>query len=290
MNLPKFNETFMPILEVLSDGVAIHHRELIKRVRDRYYSNLPQELLQQRTKSGEILIENRIAWGKSYLKKGGLVHYPKRGMVQITDGGMAASKKGVTLGDLESNLLEFYAEEKAKDGPPQETERQSPQDLIDSGVSAIEAQTKSELLEKLQELDPFYFEKVILILLKRMGYGDFIETSKSGDGGVDGIIDEDKLGLEKIYIQAKRYTDKKVRETDIRNFIGAMSGDTRKGVFVTTSTFDAAACTKAREAHHTIILIDGARLVDLMYQYNVGVQVRSVYEIKDVDADFFETS
>jgi len=162
--------------------------------------------------------------------------------------------------------------------------------MIDSGVSAIEAQTKSDLLERLRELDPFYFEKVILILLKKMGYGEFIETSKSGDGGVDGIIDEDKLGLEKIYIQAKRYTDKKVRETDIRNFIGAMSGDTRKGVFVTTSSFDAAASKKAREAHHTIILIDGDRLVDLMYQYNVGVQVRSLYEIKDVDADFFETS
>ena len=287
MNLPKFNETFMPILETLTDGVAIHHRELIKRVRDRYYSQLPQELLQQRTKSGEILIENRIAWGKSYLKKGGLVHYPKRGMVQITDAGMAAGKQGVTLADLESNLLEFYAEEKTKDGPAQEVKRQSPQDMIDSGVSAIEAQTKSDLLERLRELDPFYFEKVILILLKKMGYGEFIETSKSGDGGVDGIIDEDKLGLEKIYIQAKRYTDKKVRETDIRNFIGAMSGDTRKGVFVTTSSFDAAASKKAREAHHTIILIDGDRLVDLMYQYNVGVQVRSLYEIKDVDADFF---
>ena len=290
MNLPKFNETFMPILETLTDGIAIHHRELIKRVRDRYYSQLPQELLQQRTKSGEILIENRIAWGKSYLKKGGLVHYPKRGMVQITDAGMEAGKQGVTLADLESNLLEFYAEEKTKDGPAQEVKRQSPQDMIDSGVSAIEAQTKSDLLERLRELDPFYFEKVILILLKRMGYGEFIETSKSGDGGVDGIIDEDKLGLEKIYIQAKRYTDKKVRETDIRNFIGAMSGDTRKGVFVTTSSFDAAASKKAREAHHTIILIDGDRLVDLMYQYNVGVQVRSLYEIRDVDADFFETS
>jgi restriction system protein len=271
MNLPKFNETFMPILETLRDGVAIHHRELIKQVRDRYYSQLPQELLQQRTKSG-------------------LVHYPKRGMVQITDAGMAAGKQGVTLADLESNLLEFYAEEKTKDGPAQEVMRQSPQDMIDSGVSAIEAQTKSDLLERLRDLDPFYFEKVILIILKRMGYGEFIETSKSGDGGVDGIIDEDKLGLEKIYIQAKRYTDKKVCETDIRNFIGAMSGDTRKGVFVTTSSFDAAASQKAREVHHTIILIDGDRLVDLMYQYNVGVQLSSLYEIKDVDADFFETS
>ena len=159
-----------------------------------------------------------------------------------------------------------------------------------TGFSAIEAQTKSELLEKLRVLDPYYFEKVILILLKRMGYGDFVETSKSGDGGIDGIIDEDKLGLEKIYIQAKRYTDNKVRENDIRNFIGAMSGDARKGVFVTTSGFDDKARKKAHEAHHKIILVDGERLVDLMYQYNVGVQVRNQYEVKEVDSDFFEVS
>ena len=102
----------------------------------------------------------------------------------------------------------------------------------------IENEIKNELLEKLKELDPFYFEKVILILLKKMGYGDFVETSKTGDGGIDGIINEDKLGLDKIYIQAKRYGENKVREKDIRNFIGAMSGDTQKGVFVTTSSFD----------------------------------------------------
>jgi restriction system protein len=121
-----------------------------------------------------------------------------------------------------------------------------------------------------------------------MGYGDFIETSKSGDGGIDGIINEDKLGLEKIYTQAKRYNENKVREKDIRNFIGAMSGDTSKGVFITTSTFDDAAIKKAKEAHHRIILIDGLKLVDLMNQYNVGVQVKTVYEVKELDNDFFE--
>ena len=109
-------------------------------------------------------------------------------------------------------------------------ENASPQDLIDSGFSSIKTEVKTNLLEKLKETDPYYFEKVILILLKRMGYGDFVETSKSGDGGIDGIINEDKLGLEKIYTQAKRYNENKVREKDIRNFIGAMSGDTRKGV------------------------------------------------------------
>lgn len=167
-------------------------------------------------------------------------------------------------------------------------EHASPQDLIDSGVSTIEAEVKTELLEKLKEVDPYYFEKVILILLKNMGYGDFVETIKSGDGGVDGIINEDKLGLEKIYTQAKRYNENKVRERDIRNFIGAMSGDTTKGVFITTSSFDEGAVRKAREAHHTIVLIDGDKLVDLMYQYNVGIQTKDVYEIKELDNDFFE--
>ena len=121
-----------------------------------------------------------------------------------------------------------------------------------------------------------------------MGYGDFIETAKTGDGGIDGIINEDKLGLDKIYIQAKRYGENKVREKDIRNFIGAMSGDTQKGVFVTTSNFDKGAIKKASDAHHKIILIDGIKLVDLMHQYNVGVQIKTVYEVKELDNDFFD--
>ena len=288
MDLPKFNETFIPILEVLSDGEIIHHRELLKRVEDKYYSNLSKELLEKKTKSGDVLIRNRIAWGKSYLKKGGFVHYPERGMVQITKKGKEASNKKLQLKDVESDFLKFYAEESTKSIDSNEIKSSSPQDLIDSGFSAIESQIKSDLLERLKDIDAFYFEKVILILLKKMGYGDFIETSKSGDGGIDGIINEDKLGLEKIYIQAKRYNENKVREKDIRNFIGAMSGDTSKGVFVTTSAFDNSSVKKAHDAHHSIILIDGNKIVDLMYQYSVGVQVRNVYEVKEVDEDFFE--
>ena len=288
MDLPKFNETFIPILEILSDEKIIRHRELLKQVEDKYYSDLPKELLEKKTKSGDLLIRNRIAWGKSYLKKGGFVHYPERGMVQITKKGKEASNKKLKLKDVESDFLDFYAEEKTKSTDNNEIKDSSPQDLIDSGFSAIELQIKSDLLERLKDIDPYYFEKVILILLKKMGYGDFIETSKSKDGGIDGVINEDKLGLEKIYIQAKRYNENKVREKDIRNFIGAMSGDTNKGVFVTTSAFDDSAVKKAHDARHSIILIDGNKLVDLMHQYGVGVQVRNVYEIKEVDEDFFE--
>jgi restriction system protein len=190
----------------------------------------------------------------------------------------------------ESGIFNFYKEEKAKELDDLEIKGSSPQDLIESGFSAIEAQVKSELLDRLKTIDPFYFERVILTLLGKMGYGESIETSKTGDGGIDGIVNQDKLGLEKIYIQAKRYNENKVREKEIRNFIGAMSGDTTKGVFVTTSEFDQQAIKKAHDAHHTIILIDGKRLVDLLYQYSVGVQVQNTYEVKAVDDNFFETN
>jgi restriction system protein len=289
MEIPKFNETFLPILDVLKDEAVMTGRELIRRVEEKFYSKLPQELRDQTIKSGDRLIENRIAWGKSYLKKGGLVHYPQRGHVQITEKGKTATSESISLDALQADVITFYEPENTEKARVKVASSASPQDLIDTGFEEIERKTKDDLLSKLKEIDPYTFERIILILLNKMGYGDFIETSKSGDGGIDGIINEDQLGLEKIYIQAKRYSESKVRETDIRNFIGAMSGDTRKGIFVTTSTFDEKSKTKAKDAHHSIILIDGSRLVDLMHKFNVGVQIKSRYEIKAVDNDFFDS-
>lgn len=289
--IPKFHETFNPILEILSNGEILNSREMINKVIEKYYSHLPNELLEEKTKSGDILISNRIAWGKSYLKKGGFIMFPKRGTVKITEKGLQSLKKNLKLKDIENadNFLDFYTEEKPeKSQIDKEIINSTPQDLIDRGFTQIENTVKSELLDKLKNIDPYYFEKVILILLKKMGYGDFIETSKSGDGGIDGIINEDKLGLDKIYIQAKRYGENKVREKDIRNFIGAMSGDTSKGVFVTTSDFHEGAVKKANDAHHTIILINGVKLTELLHQFNVGIQVKSTYEVKELDLDFFE--
>lgn len=287
MELPKFNETFIPIIEVLSNGETISGRKLIELVIEKYYSKLPSELLEITTKSGEKLIENRINWGKSYLKKGGLVHYPQRGFVQITEKGKNTNKENISMEKMESDVIGFYNNESQKENEVV-ISNSSPQDLIDTGIEKIETSIKNELLQKLKTFDPYAFEKVVLILLRKMGYGEFVETSKSRDGGIDGVINEDQLGLEKIYIQAKRFTDNKVRETDIRNFIGAMSGDTTKGIFVTTTDFDENAKKKAREAHHKIILIDGIKLVDLMYKYSVGVQLKNTYEIKAIDNDFFE--
>ncbi len=289
MDIPKFDETFIPILEILKTGKVFKTRELIEEVKAKFYSGLTDEQHKIETKSGDLLIDNRIAWGKSYLKKGGYVLFPQRGHVQITEKGKNHSAT-LSVRDLEneSSLLDFYKQEKQSISGEQKLEISSPQDLIDEGFNRIENDVKNELLLKLKNIDPYFFEKVVLRLLRKMGYGEFIETSKSGDGGIDGIINEDKLGLDKIYIQAKRFNENKVREKDIRNFIGAMSGDTNKGVFVTTSEFDEKAIEKARSAHHKIICIDGLKLVSLMHEFNVGIQVRTTYEIKQIDEDFFD--
>jgi restriction system protein len=291
MEIPKFDETFIPILEILRTGKVYKTRELIEDVKTKFYSGLTEEQLKIETKSGDLLIDNRIAWGKSYLKKGGYVFFPERGHVQITEKGKKHTTN-LSVRDLEneSTLFDFYKQENNSENQAKKSELNisSPQDLIDEGFNRIESDVKNELLLKLKNIDPYFFEKVVLKLLKKMGYGEFIETAKSGDGGIDGIINEDKLGLDKIYIQAKRFNEGKVREKDIRNFIGAMSGDTNKGVFVTTSEFDEKAIEKARSAHHKIICIDGKKLVALMHEFNVGIQIKLTYEIKQIDEDFFD--
>lgn len=256
--LPKFHETFIPILKILSDGKTIHYNELRKKVQSEFYSNLPEGLLQIKTKAGDPLILNRIGWGKAYLKQAKMVEQPERAMVRITEKGKRALEKGSLSFSQIRKDPDYQAHEAKKQVDPVEEESDnSPQDRVEIGIKQIEQDKKSELLERIKEVDPYYFEKIILILLKKMGYGDFVETKKSNDQGIDGVINQDKLGLEKIYIQAKRYTNNKVNELDIRNFIGAMSGDTMKGVFVTTSEFADKAITKAKEAHHSIILLGG---------------------------------
>lgn len=287
--LPKYHEAFIPILETLRDGKVIHYNELRKKVRDEYYSHLPEELLTQKTKSGDILILNRIGWAKAYLKQAGMVNQPERALVQITEKGREVLKKGaLNLNELLRDK-DFLANRRSNKVEGENiSDEASPQDMIDMGFRAIESQVKTDLLAKLKKVDPYYFQKVILLLLEKMGYGDFLETPKSGDGGIDGIINEDKLGLDRIYVQAKRYSDSKVREGEVRNFIGAMSRDASKGVFVTTSSFDEKALKKAHDASQKIVMIDGIQLVDLMLKYGVGVQVRNSYEVNEVDEDFFE--
>jgi restriction system protein len=169
----------------------------------------------------------------------------------------------------------------------------TPEETLQASAEAIFEALRGQLLDRIRELSPSFFERLVVDLIVAMGYGGSRDSvvqrlGKSGDEGIDGVVNEDPLGLDVVYIQAKRYAENKVREKDIRNFIGAMSGDTTNGVFVTTSTFDDGAVEKAKQAHHKIILIDGNRLTDLMFQFGVGVQTISTYEMKEVDADFFE--
>ena len=236
-------------------------------------------------------------WARTYLSKAGLVLNTRRGFIKISDNGLKllqlkSIEKEVTLEDLAKyeDFLDFKNNKKEDSENLKITEISSdtPQDKIDQGFNEIEKSLKDELLKKLKESNPYYFEKIILILFKKMGYGDFEETPKSDDGGIDGIISQDKLGLDRIYTQAKRYTQNSVGEKEIRNFIGAMSGDVSKGIFVTTSSFDQSAIKKAQGDHnHKIILVDGIKLVDLMTAYDIGVQTKIIYKIKEVDEDFF---
>lgn len=291
--MPKFHETFIPILNVLSNHETMPTRKLAETVKEKHYSHLPHDLLVKKVASGDNTLINRISWGKSYLKQSGYIDQVSRGVVRINDKGLEALQIGkLTLRDVKSQP-EYIAHRKLVDNQRaeeniQQSEDSSPEDLIESGIELIDNEVKAELIEKLSNIDPYYFETIILKLLNRMGYGDFIGTPKSSDGGIDGIINEDELGLAKIYIQAKRYQEgNKVHEKDIRNFIGAMSGDTDKGVFVTTSSFDAKALEKASQARHKLVLIDGNKLVDLMFKHDIGVQTKQTYEIKSIDEDFF---
>lgn len=295
MPIPKFHETFIPILEMLSDGKSIKRNDIALKLLDLGKFILSAEELKTETANGSNLFANRVGWGISYLKIAKFVEIPERGSIRSTKKGLELIKSGRSLSLKElrhdSDFVAYQEKNKAnrENEKVLENENVTPQDMIDVGFESINNATKEELREKLSSINPYFFEKVVLQLFQKMGYGDFLETPKSGDGGIDGIINQDQLGVEKIYIQAKRFADgNKIRETHIRNFIGAMSGDTNKGIFVTTSEFDESAVRKADAASHKIILIDGKKLVDLMIRHDVGVQVKTTYEIKQVDEDFFE--
>jgi len=296
MPIPKFHQTFLPILKLLAHGREETTSDLPDQMIAEGIFDLSEDELAQKTKNGGNIFHDRVWWGTTYLKQGKFIERPARGKIKITQKGLDYLNTNPSTLSLQwlKNDPDYAAyvptRSKATDSETIVTEDLSPDDLIEKGFNELEESLKKDLLEKLYESNPYYFEKLVLILFKKMGYGDFEETSKSRDGGIDGVINQDQLGIEKIYIQAKRYSpDGRVREPDIRNFIGAMSGDVSKGIFVTTSFFDASAVKKARDArNHKIILIDGDQLVSLMIKFNIGVQVKNVYEVKEIDEDFFE--
>lgn len=294
MAIPKYEETMYPLLSYIQDGKEYNVRDISNNIRDDFF-DLTEEEKELRSSNGKTKFHDNLTWGRTYLKKAGLVVDPKRGFVQITEIGLNFLKRNTSKSISKKDLIQFenfndfLNKKKIKaEKISLKTEDLSPQELIEAGYSDLHENLKIELLGRLKESGPYYFEKIILILFQKMGYGDFQETKKSGDGGIDGVINQDALGIERIYTQAKRYTTSNVGERDIRNFIGAMSGDVSKGIFVTTSDFDPAAYDKVRDArNHKIILINGEKLVELMIKYNLGVQVENTYLVKEIDEDFF---
>lgn len=292
--IPKFNETMLPILKLLWDNNEYRLGDIVENLYEEF--DVTDDEKRIKISNGTYKFDNQIWWGKSYLKQAWLIYYPKRWYTKITEEGLKVLSEGlseITVAYLKKydNFVKFLTPAKKEIGSSDtqivSDDELTPEDLIEEGYKKFDYSLKKDLLDKLLETNPYYFEKIILMLFKEMGYWDFIETPKSGDGGIDGIINQDALGLERIYTQAKRYTKWNVWELEIRNFIWSMN-EVSKGIFVTTSDFSESAKLKAREArHHKIILINWEDLVSLMIKYNVWVQKKKIYEIKEVDWDFF---
>ena len=320
MAVPDYQTLMLPLLRRLaSESIPVTVRQFLEPIADEF--SLSEEERTARIPSGqENLLANRLQWARTYMGKAGLLSSPKRGVVQVTDRGRTLLTEGLDRIDVSTlgRYPEFIAwvvgsrgVAKRNDGlqpvaladvstrplpavQPIADDR-TPRERIDTAMGEIEAALRSELLDHIRRMSPAEFEGLILKLLLAMGYGQGLDEMASalggsGDGGMDGVIHQDPLGLERVYIQAKRYKEgNNVSSPDIRNFIGALNiHRANKGVFVTASQFTADARQAAQGSTVQVVLIDGDRLSDLMVRYKVGVLVRGVVEIKELDEGFFD--
>ena len=304
--MPNWEGFMIPTLRVLSDGINRHWREFQPLVADEV--GLTDEQKADRLSSGGLKYENRIGWGVSFLTNVGALTRPSRGHYQITDAGRSliglfpngAREKDIKqLGEDPASPIRIYQSTVTRDKPVQTTEVETadaaaltPIEQVQSGIERINQEIAADLLDRLQGKEPGFFEQAVVDLLLAMGYGGTTGTGNvtqlSNDGGIDGVIDQDILGLNRVYIQAKRYaTGNTVGRPDLQAFVGALSGKADSGVFITTSTFSNGAREYANSVPTRIILIDGKRLTSLMIRYGVGVQVRETYKVVEIDEDFF---
>lgn len=305
MGLPAFDKFMTPILRVLSNGQTLRRQQIIDRVAD--ITRLTEQQRAEKLTSGDPVYRNRIGWGLSYLTSIKGVERPSRGHYRITSlGRELLTKYPEGLNDDIISKMPGYPESRSgrknyartkmwepTTHKPQDTEL-SPTDQIDQGVNRINNALEQELLTRLHEQDPYFFEQAVLDLLMAMGYGGAegkaTRTPRSNDGGIDGIIDQDALGINRIYVQAKRYDpERTVGRQDLQAFVGALQGqNANHGLFITTARFTDNAVRYAENLSIRVILIDGARLARLMLKYHVGVQVQQTYEILEIDEDYFE--
>lgn len=300
MATPGFQEMFLPFLQFLADG-EIHHMSEVKEEIARYF-DLSEEDLNDMIPSGQSSrLANRAGWARTHLNKAGLIEQSSRGHYCITDEG----KKLLKAPPAEINLkfLDTIPRHKAWFHAPKKKEKAQidtsslesapPNERIEEAFLELNDELASSLLETMHIMDAFRFEKLVVDLLFAMGYGGSREeaaqvTKKSNDEGIDGIINEDRLGLDVIYVQAKRWQNT-VGRKEIQSFVGALAGkQASKGVFITTSGFAKTATEYAEAVTQKVILIDGGRLADLMIEHDIGVSTTHNIAIKRIDTDYFE--
>lgn len=312
--LPTWEGFMVPVLTVLSDGSEKTTREIRNGASDMV--GLSHEQRTEILPSGRVTrAADRISWAIHFLHRVGALQRPRRGTYVITDLGrklLTSSPDGLTERDLKPHAKAGDVWWQKRSGGS--TNRQAPapgegvepsdpdagdegsvldpHEQIREGVTRIHEEIASELLARLADQDPAFFETAVVELLLAMGYGGVggsgVPTARSNDGGIDGVIDQDVLGLSKVYVQAKRYAaGNTVGRPDVQGFVGALSGKTDRGVFITTSRFSTGAVDYAESAAPSIILIDGHRLTELMIEYGVGVQVERTYRVVEIDEDFF---
>lgn len=304
--IPVFEEFMLPFLQILADGKAKNKREMDEAIAKHF--NLSEEDKNMRTRGGsQTRLYDRTQWSATYLKQAKLVVSPQRGIYQITQAGkdlLQTDIKLISRDYLYNNYESFRAFANRKNAhtktlnKPQSLpvieSRISPNEQIEEIYSEINESLIAELREVINNQSPQFFEKLVVDLLVKMGYGGSFDDSAMvtqlvGDEGIDGIIKEDKLGLDNIYIQAKKWATNKVSRPEIQKFVGAITGqNAKKGVFITTSEFTDEALKFKPGSDIKIVLIDGKMLAKYMIQYNLGVSVKYSYEIKDIDRDYFE--
>jgi restriction system protein len=305
MAMPKFRDLFDDVLEVLSNGEVLHRRELRQRVIDQL--SLSDSERAETNPGGGNRANSRVHWAIEYLCQAGAVVRPKRGYAQITDLGRELMREpgDVTLARLRQTEgfkdwrrrtranRELRRNQHSEETDTTEVDDRTPTEQIEASTNEIRATVASQLLQRLRDEDPEFLEQTVLKLLHAMGYGssedDLQHLGGSGDGGVDGVIKQDKFGLDQIYVQAKRYGSNIVGRPHIQNFVGALSGKhATRGVFITTSQFSSDAEDFAKNVpQYRIILIDGEDLVQLMIEHKVGVRVAQTLEIVEIDENFF---
>lgn len=301
--MPGWQEFIIPTLKVMSDGVTRTRREIHPLVADE--TGLSQEQRVIALASGQLVFANRIGWGLSLLTKTGALERPVKGSYVIAEAGhrlLADYPDGVTnkrvqeLGEDPDYPLRPYVANVSSSSTKEDdnalTSSLTPSELIQEGMDRIHDEVADELLTRLIGKDPEFFESAVVDLLLAMGYGGTngrgTVTSLVNDGGVDGVIDQDILGLSRVYIQAKRYApDNAVGRPDIQAFVGALSGRADAGVFITTSRFSPNALDYVKAIPTRVILIDGEKLTSLMIKFKVGVQATESHEIVEIDEDFF---